>query len=40
MARELNVATRTGPRLDRRALIDRIEDHVSEQARVIGTYEH
>jgi Raf kinase inhibitor-like YbhB/YbcL family protein len=28
------------PGLDRRALIDRIEDHVIEQARVIGTYEH
>ena len=26
--------------LDRRALLDRIEDHVIEQARVIGTYEH
>jgi Raf kinase inhibitor-like YbhB/YbcL family protein len=28
------------PGLDRRALIDRIEDHVIEQARLIGTYEH
>jgi Raf kinase inhibitor-like YbhB/YbcL family protein len=28
------------PGLDRRALIDAIEDHVIEQARVIGTYEH
>src|SRR5947209_4630702 len=28
------------PGLDRRALLDRIEDHVLEQARVIGTYEH
>lgn len=28
------------PGLDRRELIDRIEDHVIEQARVIGTYEH
>lgn len=28
------------PGLDRRALIDQIEDHVIEQARVIGTYEH
>src|SRR5579862_1183719 len=27
------------PGLDRRALLDRIEDHVIEQARVIGTYE-
>ena len=27
------------PGLDRRALHDRIEDHVLEQARVIGTYE-
>ena len=27
------------PGLDRRALIERIEDHVIEQARVIGTYE-
>jgi Raf kinase inhibitor-like YbhB/YbcL family protein len=26
------------PGLDRRALFDRIEDHVIEQARVIGTY--
>jgi len=26
--------------LDRRALIDRIEDHVIEQARLIGVYEH
>ena len=24
--------------LDRRALIDRIEDHVIEQARLVGTY--
>jgi Raf kinase inhibitor-like YbhB/YbcL family protein len=28
------------PGLDRRALLDRIEDHVIEQARTIGTYEH
>jgi Raf kinase inhibitor-like YbhB/YbcL family protein len=28
------------PGLDRRELIDRIEDHVIEQARMIGTYEH
>ncbi len=28
------------PGLDRRALHERIEDHVIEQARVIGTYEH
>lgn len=28
------------PGLERRELIDRIEDHVIEQARVIGTYEH
>ncbi len=28
------------PGLDRRALLDRIEDHVIEQARVIGTYAH
>jgi Raf kinase inhibitor-like YbhB/YbcL family protein len=28
------------PGLDRRALIDRIEDHVIEQARLVGTYEH
>jgi Raf kinase inhibitor-like YbhB/YbcL family protein len=27
------------PGLDRRALLERIEDHVIEQARVIGTYE-
>ena len=27
------------PGLDRRALLDRIEDHVIEQQRVIGTYE-
>lgn len=26
------------PGLDRRALIDRIEDHVIEQARIVGTY--
>jgi Raf kinase inhibitor-like YbhB/YbcL family protein len=26
------------PGLDRRALIDRIEDHVIEQARLVGTY--
>jgi Raf kinase inhibitor-like YbhB/YbcL family protein len=26
------------PRLDRRALLDRIEDHVIEQARTTGTY--
>ncbi|HET6867682.1 MAG TPA: hypothetical protein VFH80_17315 [Solirubrobacteraceae bacterium] len=28
------------PGLDRRALLERIEDHVIEQARVVGTYEH
>ena len=28
------------PGLDRRALLSRIEDHVIEQARVVGTYEH
>ena len=28
------------PGLDRRALLERIEDHVIEQARMIGTYEH
>jgi Raf kinase inhibitor-like YbhB/YbcL family protein len=28
------------PGLDRRTLIDTIEDHVIEQARVIGTFEH
>ncbi|MCW2966815.1 MAG: Raf kinase inhibitor-like protein YbhB/YbcL family [Solirubrobacteraceae bacterium] len=28
------------PGLDRRALLETIEDHVIEQARVIGTYEH
>jgi Raf kinase inhibitor-like YbhB/YbcL family protein len=28
------------PGLDRRALIDRIEDHVIEQARLVGTYDH
>lgn len=28
------------PGLDRRELLDRIEDHVIEQARVIGIYEH
>lgn len=28
------------PGSDRRELLDRIEDHVIEQARVIGTYEH
>ena len=28
------------PGLDRRALLERIEEHVLEQARVIGTYEH
>ncbi|HLJ09127.1 MAG TPA: YbhB/YbcL family Raf kinase inhibitor-like protein [Acidimicrobiia bacterium] len=28
------------PGLSRRALLDRIEDHVIEQARVIGIYEH
>lgn len=26
--------------LDRRALLERIEDHVIEQARMVGTYEH
>jgi Raf kinase inhibitor-like YbhB/YbcL family protein len=28
------------PGLDRRALLERIEDHVIEQARLVGTYEH
>jgi Raf kinase inhibitor-like YbhB/YbcL family protein len=28
------------PGLDRRTLIDRIEDHVIEQARLVGTYAH
>jgi Raf kinase inhibitor-like YbhB/YbcL family protein len=28
------------PGLDRRALQEQIEDHVIEQARIIGTYEH
>jgi Raf kinase inhibitor-like YbhB/YbcL family protein len=28
------------PGLDRRALMDRIEDHVIEQARLVGTYAH
>ncbi len=28
------------PGLDRTSLLERIEDHVIEQARVIGTYEH
>jgi Raf kinase inhibitor-like YbhB/YbcL family protein len=28
------------PGLDRRALFERIEDHVIEQARLIGTYKH
>jgi Raf kinase inhibitor-like YbhB/YbcL family protein len=28
------------PGLDRRALLDRIEDHVIEQARLIGTYKN
>lgn len=28
------------PGLERRALLEKIEDHVIEQARVIGTYEH
>ncbi len=28
------------PGLERRELLDKIEDHVIEQARVIGTYEH
>ena len=28
------------PGLDRRGLIDRIEDHVIEQARCVGLYEH
>jgi len=28
------------PGLDRRSLLERIEDHVIEQARTIGTYEH
>jgi Raf kinase inhibitor-like YbhB/YbcL family protein len=29
-----------GPGLDRRALLDRIEDHVIEQARLVGTFSH
>lgn len=28
------------PGLDRRALLDRIEDHVIEQARIVGTYKN
>jgi Raf kinase inhibitor-like YbhB/YbcL family protein len=28
------------PGLDRRALLDRIEDHVIEQARLVGTFKH
>ncbi len=28
------------PGLDRRELLDRIEDHVIEQARLVGTYSH
>jgi Raf kinase inhibitor-like YbhB/YbcL family protein len=28
------------PGLDRRTLLDQIEDHVIEQARLVGTYEH
>ena len=28
------------PGLDRRQLLERIEDHVIEQARLVGTYEH
>jgi Raf kinase inhibitor-like YbhB/YbcL family protein len=28
------------PGLDRRALLDRIEDHVIEQARMVGVYQH
>ena len=28
------------PGLDRRALLDQIEDHVIEQARLVGTYKH
>jgi hypothetical protein len=28
------------PGLDRRALLERIEDHVIEQARFVGTREH
>lgn len=28
------------PGLDRRSLLERIEDHVIEQARIIGVYEH
>ena len=28
------------PGLDRRALMDRIEDHVIEQARLVGTFSH
>jgi Raf kinase inhibitor-like YbhB/YbcL family protein len=31
---------RLEPGLDRRTLLDRIEDHVIEQARTIGVYEH
>lgn len=35
----LDAALDLEPGLDRRALLDRIEDHVIEQARVIGTYQ-
>ncbi|MGH2891070.1 MAG: YbhB/YbcL family Raf kinase inhibitor-like protein, partial [Solirubrobacteraceae bacterium] len=28
------------PGLDRRALMDAIEDHVIEQARLVGTFSH
>jgi Raf kinase inhibitor-like YbhB/YbcL family protein len=28
------------PGLDRRALLDKIEDHVIEQARLVGTFSH
>jgi Raf kinase inhibitor-like YbhB/YbcL family protein len=35
----LDSATELPPNLDRRALLQEIEDHVIEQARVVGTYE-
>ena len=34
----LDEELRLEPGLDRRALLDRIEDHVIEQARLVGTY--
>lgn len=36
----LDAALDLDPGLDRRALLDRIEDHVIEQARLVGTYEN